>query len=38
MAQAENAWSASLRTVTVADLAGRLPPRIRARNGRLLAK
>jgi Rrf2 family protein len=36
MRQAENAWRSTLRSVTVADLADRLPSRIRERNQRLL--
>lgn len=32
MSEADNAWRASLRAVTIADLVDRLPPRIRERN------
>ncbi len=37
MRQAENAWRSTLRSVTVADLADRLPAGIRARNEGLLS-
>lgn len=36
MKRAENAWRASLRSVTVAELADRLPAHVRERNARLL--